>query len=190
MSISSCISPRICEHRWWNGHSLPEPPASQTVPAVQCGPPSLRTQPQLWGKQCCTSACIYVCVSNTSDALNKRPSTHILQTICSLSVLSGVSRPWRTDFLWRWAIWFCVLTHLFYQRQPGQGLPALVQYCHGSNGQDLPHQLLAFPVTPPSSHDTEPAKHSPQGRVHDTLFQFIQIKIWRLVLHVCIYEDT
>lgn len=87
--------------------------------------------------------------------------THLL--ICSPSVSPGVSRPRRTNFLRRWATWFRVLAHLFYQRQSGQGLPALVQYCHGGNGSDLPHQLLAFPVTPPETDYTEPAKHSLKG---------------------------
>lgn len=49
MPISSCISPRLCEHWWWNRYSLPKPPAPQTAAAVQRGPPGLRPQPQLWG---------------------------------------------------------------------------------------------------------------------------------------------
>lgn len=100
----------------------------------------------------------------------------------SLSVSSGMSRPWRANFLWRWAARFCVLTHVLYQRQPRQGLPALVQYRHGSNGQDLPYQLLAFSVTPPQTHNPEPAKHCPQGRVHicqlHGFFQITQIETY------------
>ena len=49
MPISSCISPRLCEHWWWNRYSLPKSPAPQTAAAVQRGTPGLRPQSQLWG---------------------------------------------------------------------------------------------------------------------------------------------
>lgn len=151
MQISACVSSGLCERRWRNRHTLPEPPTSQTASAFQCGPPGLCPQSQLWGKQQC------LCASHTSHAWNN--PTHLLITLShhmlleiyfnSLSLFSGVSWPWRANFLWRWATRICILTHLFYQRQPGQGVSALVQYSHGSHGQDLSNQLLAFSVTPP-----------------------------------------
>lgn len=63
MSIPPCIPPGLCERRWWNGHTFPQPPASQTAAALQRGPPGLRAQPQLWGKQWRTSVCMCVWVT-------------------------------------------------------------------------------------------------------------------------------
>lgn len=88
MSISSCISPGLCEHWQWNRHSLPEPPASQTATAVQRGPSGLRTQPQLWGKRRCTCACMCVWVTHLIHLINF--CRHIYFYLLSLCLLHQV----------------------------------------------------------------------------------------------------
>lgn len=121
---------------------------------------------------------LYVCVCESHSSCMRWMFLFLCFAACNLSclLLSGVSGPWRAHFLWRRATRLRLLAHLLHQRQFGQGLPALVQHCHGSNGQDLPHQLLAFSVTPPQTHNTEPAKHSPQGRLYQPLFRCLTLK--------------
>lgn len=80
-----------------------------------------------------------------------------------LSALVGLSWSGGAHLLWRWTAWICFFSYVFHQRQPGTGFPALVQHCRGSYGQDLPHQLLAFPVAPPAANHSESTEHSTQG---------------------------
>lgn len=111
-------------------------------------------QPQLFSvvRQACVRSlscevtALHVC--NCVLSCNRLKAMWIIRHF-ALPWRPGVSRPRRAHFLWRWATRLCVLTHFLHQRQPCQGLPALVQHRFSRHGQDLPHQFLAFSVTSP-----------------------------------------
>lgn len=89
------------------------------------------------------------------------------------SAFAGLSWSRRAHLLWRRTAWICFFSYVFHQRQPGTGLPALVQHCRGSYGQDLPHQLLAIPVAPPAANHSESTEHSTQGTGLQTHFSTV-----------------